>query len=103
MEHHCLQWIKAKLMTARPSPLARTRAYKMPISRNLLRRPAKPALNNGPVQRGAERALIAHNGGPITTSEAVEWAYALRRYQGKPICRRSLTVIVFAVLAKSSV
>ena len=80
-------------MTARPSPLARTRAFKMPISRNLLRRPAKPALNNGPVQRGAERALIAHNGGPITTSIAVEWAYALRRYQGKPIKAQHLVYV----------
>jgi hypothetical protein len=57
----------------------------MPNLRNLLRRPAKPAAGNGRVQRGVERALIAHNGGPITTSTAAEWAYALRCYQGKPI------------------
>jgi hypothetical protein len=55
----------------------------MPIHRNLLRRPAKPAAGNGRVQRGVERALIAHNGDPITTSTAAEWAYALHIYQGK--------------------
>jgi hypothetical protein len=55
---------------------------KKPIYRNLLRRPDKPALGNGRVQRGVERALIAHNG-PITTGTAAEWAYALRQYQGK--------------------
>jgi hypothetical protein len=57
----------------------------MPIYRNLLRRPPKPALGRGHVQRGVEYALIAHNGGPITTSVAAEWAYALRLHQGKPI------------------
>jgi hypothetical protein len=65
----------------------------MPISRNLLRRPANPAAGNGRVQRGVERALIAHNGGPITTSIAVEWAYALRRYQGKPIKSQHLVYV----------
>jgi hypothetical protein len=106
MEHHCLQWIKAKLMTARPSPLYEAAASasglaaerangptKMPNLRNLLRRPAKPALGNGRIQVGVERALIAHNGGPITTSIAVEWAYALRRYQGKPIKSQHLVYV----------
>ena len=65
----------------------------MPNLRNLLRRPAKPALGNGRVQVGVERALIAHNGGPITTSVAVEWAYALRRYQGKPIKSQHLVYV----------
>jgi hypothetical protein len=65
----------------------------MPNLRNLLRRPAKPALGNGRVQVGVERALIAHNGGPITTSIAVEWAYALRRYQGKPIKSQHLVYV----------
>jgi hypothetical protein len=65
----------------------------MPIYRNLLRRPPKPALGRGHVQRGVEYALIAHNGGPITTSIAVEWAYALRRYQGKPIKSQHLVYV----------
>ncbi len=65
----------------------------MPIHRNLLRRPAKPAAGNGRVQRGVERALIAHNGGPITTSTAAEWAYALRCYQGKPIKSQHLVYV----------
>jgi hypothetical protein len=55
----------------------------MPTYRNLLRRPVRPALGNGRVQRGVERALIAHNGGPITTGTAAEWAYALHVYQDK--------------------
>jgi hypothetical protein len=56
--------------------------------RNLSRRPPAPAKGNGHVQIGAERALIAHCGGPITTTTAMEWAYALRRHQGKPIKTR---------------
>ena len=40
-----------------------------------------------------EYALIAHNGGPITTSIAVEWAYALRRYQGQPIKSQHLVYV----------
>jgi hypothetical protein len=52
--------------------------------RNLLRRPDKPAAGNGHVQRGARRALWS-NDEPITTSEAMKWAYGLRRYQGKRI------------------
>jgi hypothetical protein len=65
----------------------------MANSRNLLRRLPKPAAGNGRVQRGVERALIAHNGGPITTSIAVEWAYALRRYQGEPIKSQHLVYV----------
>jgi hypothetical protein len=49
--------------------------------RNLSRRPAKPALNRGRVQRGALRALWALDG-EATTSEIAEWTHARARVQG---------------------
>jgi hypothetical protein len=61
---------------------------RMPTYPNLKRRLAKPALGNGRIQRGVEYALIAHNGGPITTTVAAEYAYALRQHQGKRLRSR---------------
>jgi hypothetical protein len=68
-------------------PPRRERRQSTPKFRNLSRRPARPALGNGRVQRGVERALIAHNG-PITTTVAAEYAYALRQYQGRRLTSR---------------
>jgi hypothetical protein len=48
---------------------------------NLSRRPAKPALNRGRVQRGAFRALIAS--GDASTSEVAEWTHARARVYGE--------------------
>jgi hypothetical protein len=48
---------------------------KMPMNPNLQRRPAKPALGNGRVQRGALRAAWALDG-TATTSEVAEWTHA---------------------------
>ena len=45
------------------------------------RRPAKPALGNGRVQRGALRALIAS--GDASTSEIAEWTHARARAYGE--------------------
>jgi hypothetical protein len=42
--------------------------------RNLLRRPAKPALGNGRLQRQCKRAFGAL-GGQISTSDAISWCY----------------------------
>jgi len=64
------------------APQPRSRRQFTSKFRNLLRRPARPALGNGRVQRGVERALIVHNGGPITTGVAAEYAYALRQQKG---------------------
>jgi hypothetical protein len=49
---------------------------------NLSRRPAKPALGNGRVQRGALRALWALNG-EATTSEVAEWTNVRARAKGR--------------------
>jgi hypothetical protein len=49
---------------------------------NLSRRPAKPALGNGRVQRGALRALWALNG-EATTSQIAEWTHARARAYGE--------------------
>jgi hypothetical protein len=46
---------------------------------NLARRPAKPALGNGRVQRGALRAL----NGEATTSEVAEWTHVRARAYGE--------------------
>src|SRR6516164_5636016 len=43
----------------------------MPNARNLARKPAKPALNRGRVQRLARRALLAL--GRASTSEVLKW------------------------------
>src|SRR5262245_17677706 len=51
--------------------------------RNLLQRLAKPALGNGRIQKGCKRAFWAHNA-PITTSIAIEFAYALQLVSEKP-------------------
>jgi hypothetical protein len=52
----------------------------MPNLRNLSRRPARPSLNRGPVQRRAKRALWAL--GIASTSEVVEWTHARARVRG---------------------
>jgi hypothetical protein len=49
---------------------------------NLSRRPAKPALGNGRVQRGALRRLWALDG-EATTSEIAEWTHARARAYGE--------------------
>jgi hypothetical protein len=54
----------------------------MPMNPNLSRRPAKPALNRGRVQRGALRALWALDG-TATTSEVAEWTHARARAYGE--------------------
>jgi len=48
--------------------------------RNLRRRPARPALGAGRVQRACRRALWAL--GEASTSAAIEWAYARRLLMG---------------------
>jgi len=54
---------------------------------NLARRPAKPALGNGRVQRGALRAL----NGEATTSEVAEWTHVRARAYGEcPTTTRGL-------------
>jgi hypothetical protein len=45
--------------------------------RNLLRRPPKPARGNGRVEKSCRIAFIAL-GDTISTSQAIEWAYARR-------------------------
>jgi hypothetical protein len=50
--------------------------------RNLSRRPAKPALGNGRVQRGALRALWALDG-EVTTSEVAGWTHVRARVYGE--------------------
>jgi hypothetical protein len=55
----------------------------MPKNPNLSRRPAKPALNRGRVQRGALRALWASLNGEATTSEVAEWTHARARAYGE--------------------
>jgi hypothetical protein len=53
----------------------------MPMNPNLSRRPAKPALNRGRVQRGALRALWVL--GIASTSEIAEWTHARARAYGE--------------------
>lgn len=53
---------------------ARARQNNPKWQRNLKRRLAKPALGNGRVQRACKMAFIAFDG-PITTSDAIAWAY----------------------------
>jgi hypothetical protein len=52
--------------------------------RNLRKRPAKPALGNGRLQRQVRRAFWVH-GSPMSTSEILEWAYARQRAFGERI------------------
>jgi hypothetical protein len=52
-------------------------------SRNLSRRLAKPALNNGRVQRAALRALWALQ--TASTSQILRWTRALKRYRGERV------------------
>jgi hypothetical protein len=52
--------------------------------RNLRLRPAKPALGNGRLQRQVRRAFLAL-GGPLSTSEILEWTYARKRMLGERI------------------
>jgi hypothetical protein len=47
---------------------------------NLSRRPARPSLNRGPVQRRAKRALWAL--GIASTSQVATWTHARARVQG---------------------
>jgi hypothetical protein len=49
--------------------------------RNLARRPAKPALNRGRVQRLAKRALLVL--GAASTSEILEWTCCRKLHRGQ--------------------
>jgi hypothetical protein len=50
----------------------------MPNLRNLQRRPAKPALGNGRIQRAVRRAF--YFGPEVTSSEVYDWVYPRRRH-----------------------
>jgi hypothetical protein len=54
---------------------------KMPNPRNLARRPAKPALNRGRVQRLARRALLALD--IASTSDVLAWTCARKIMRGQ--------------------
>src|SRR5215471_12464874 len=54
---------------------------KLETLRNLRRRPAKPALGNGRVQRACRRAFWAHE--TPSTSDIIAFAYALRLHRGE--------------------
>ena len=56
----------------------RTPLQKAAAFRNLVHRPAKPALNRGRVQRLAQRALLAL-GGTATTSQVIGWTCCSKR------------------------
>jgi len=58
--------------------------------RNLSRRPAKPALNRGRIQRRIQRAFIASPTSALSTSEIVQWSHALALHQGKTSRRQRL-------------
>src|SRR5262245_4242762 len=47
--------------------------------RNLRKKPAKPALGRGRVQRMVRRAFTALEATELTTSQLADWAYARRR------------------------
>jgi hypothetical protein len=53
---------------------SRTSNIKAAMNRNLSRRPAKPALGNGRVQRGIRRALWVL--GTASTTEIMEWTHS---------------------------
>jgi hypothetical protein len=53
---------------------------KMPMNPNLSRRPARPSLNRGPVQRRAKYALWAL--GIASTSQIAEWTHVRARVRG---------------------
>jgi len=55
-------------------PSARTRR-RIRMDMNIFRySPAKPALNNGRLQKSIKLAFVAHDS-PITTKTAIEWCY----------------------------
>src|SRR5262245_16653141 len=51
---------------------------------NLRKRPVKPALGCGRLQRACRRAFIVW-GDQITTSQALDWAYPRRRHGPLPL------------------
>jgi hypothetical protein len=65
--------------------------------RNLRRRPARPALGNGRIQRACRRAFWAHE--TPSTSDIIAFAYALRLHRGErrnafnATVRRTLTAM----------
>jgi hypothetical protein len=62
---------------------------KWPHYRNLRRRPAKPALGRGRLQRQVRRAFTAADAPAISASEIYDWCYARRRLVlGKPLMTR---------------
>jgi hypothetical protein len=60
----------------------RAPASKRPWPRNLRKRPAKPALGRGRLQRLARRAFLAE-GDELSTTAILNWAYVRRR--GSPL------------------
>ena len=64
----------------------------MAMPRNLQRRPAKPALGNGRIQRAVRRAFYL--GSEVTSSDVYDWVYPRRRHlltqAHRPSARRVL-------------
>jgi hypothetical protein len=63
----------------------------MPISRNLRLRPAKPALNNGRVQKSIRRAFIMEGREVLSGTEIYDYTHVIRRME-----RRHLTSGAYA-------
>src|SRR5262249_56329947 len=74
----------------------RTRLQKAVALRNLLRRPAQPALGRGRLQILCRRAILSH-GGTISTSLAIEWCY--RQLQWQPKRKNAFNVAARRALA----
>jgi hypothetical protein len=53
---------------------------KWPNHRNLRRRPAKPALGNGRIQRAVRRAFYFAHSSEVTSSDVYDWVYPHRRH-----------------------
>jgi hypothetical protein len=66
-------------MARRKRPKPHLSATKWPRAPNLRKRPPKPALGRGRVQRMVRRAFIAHDATELTTTELLDWAYGRRR------------------------
>ena len=53
---------------------------KWPHHPNLRRRPAKPALGNGRIQRAVRRAFYFAHSSEVTSSDVYDWVYPCRRH-----------------------
>jgi hypothetical protein len=70
------------------SPLVPRPAHgliEMAIYRNLRRRPVKPALNNGRVQRAIRRAFLMEGREVLSSDEIYDYTHARRRMQHKKL------------------